>query len=308
MFTTMYLFKWMNQSHFKRVPHQGKTRELDLWRKAAGKIHENAGEEEQIVKAKLLDYIKQLEYKLAETPVDSGVRKIDTSELEEKYVITDMSLFLKSCTVLLGVVILFFLHSFVEINLNLPWIAIIGAMVLLLVSGIRDIDEVLEKIELSTLLFFAGLFVLMRCMEELGVMDYIADRTADVIEQVPEGDGRLATAILMIIWVSAIVGAVIDNIPFTQTMIPVVVNLAVDRDLGLPLAPLVWALAFGCCFGGNATLIGASANVVAAGLAEQDGYPISFNTFFKYGCPAMFVSTATISVYMLFFHVIIPWY
>lgn len=112
----------------------------------------------------------------------------------------------------------------------------------------------------------------------------------------------------MLMWVCAVASALIDNIPFTQTMIPIVVRLA-DSDLGLPLQPLVWALAYGACLGGNATLIGASANVVAAGISEQQGYHISFNYFFKIGAPCMVVSLATATVYMLFTHVWpIAWY
>jgi len=109
-------------------------------------------------------------------------------------------------------------------------------------------------------------------------------------------------------WVCAIVSALIDNIPFTQTMIPIVIRLA-QSGLGLPLQPLVWSLAFGACLGGNATLIGASANVVAAGISEQQGYPISFIYFFKMGAPCMVVSLLTATVYMLLTHVWpIAWY
>jgi P protein len=90
-------------------------------------------------------------------------------------------------------------------------------------------------------------------------------------------------------------------------MVPIVVALA-ESDLGLPLGPLTWALCFGTCFGGNGTLIGASANVVAVGLAEQQGFPISFLTFFKFGFPSMILSVSTVSVYMLITHVLIPWY
>jgi len=108
-------------------------------------------------------------------------------------------------------------------------------------------------------------------------------------------------------WVSAIASAFIDNIPFTTTMIPVVVELA-DSDLGLPLQPLVWAVAFGVCLGGNGTLVGASANVVAAGIAEQHGCHISFSQFFMIGFPCMIVSTATATCYLILTHVLIPWY
>lgn len=118
---------------------------------------------------------------------------------------------------------------------------------------------------------------------------------------------RLAAAVVLIIWVCAIVSAFIDNIPFTTTMLPIITELA-QAGLGLPLQPMTWALAFGVCLGGNGTLIGASANVVAAGIAEQHGTPISFNYFFKLGFPCTIVSVATVTVYLLITHVLIPWY
>jgi len=319
------MFRFTYRKVLKRKPKESRLRELEIWKKTVSPIKGNETEEELAVKQKLLDYVKQLEDNLYnEHPDTEGydlfkeedsdeenterAKPLDMDELEKRYPITDWSLFLKSCTVLICVILLFFLHSFVPVNLGLAWIAILGAMVHLVVSGIRDIEAVLEKVEMGTLLFFAGLFVLMRCLEEMTLMDTIADYTTDIIEDVPEGDSRLAVAVVLVLWVSAIVSAFIDNIPFTTTMIPVVVRLGSDPELGLPLTPLVWALSFGACFGGNGTLIGASANVVAAGLSEQQGYPISFNRFFKTGFPVMIVSVITATIYLLIFHVAIPWY
>jgi hypothetical protein len=108
--------------------------------------------------------------------------------------------------------------------------------------------------------------------------------------------------VVIILWVSAIASAFIDNIPYTATMIPIVLALAVD--LNLELGPLIWALAFGACLGGNGTLIGASANVVTAGLSEEAGYPISFNEFFRAGFPVMILSTFIVTFYMLLVYVV----
>ena len=115
------------------------------------------------------------------------------------------------------------------------------------------------------------------------------------------GDGqtvRLAAAILIVLWVSAVASAFIDNIPYTATMIPIVLQIA-DELGDYLLDPLIWALAFGACLGGNGTLIGASANVVTAGMSEEAGYPISFNEFFKAGFPVMILTTFIVSLYML---------
>ena len=104
-------------------------------------------------------------------------------------------------------------------------------------------------------------------------------------------------AVLLLLWVSAIASAFIDNIPYTATMVPVVIKLASDPELGLALGPLAWALALGACLGGNGTIIGASANVVAAGLAEDSGNDISFNRFFRTGFPIMILTLLISTVY-----------
>ena len=176
----------------------------------------------------------------------------------------------------------------------------------MIASGVHDIEEVLEKVEWGTLMFFASLFILMEGLGELGLISFIGDNTAKLIEGAPEGKARLAAAIVLIVWVSGIVSAFIDNIPFTTAMVPIIYNL--HTTLNLPLTPLVWALSFGTCFGGNGTLIGASANVVCAGLSEQAGFPISFNRFFKMGFPVMLLSLLIATSYLLVFHVAISWY
>ena len=107
-------------------------------------------------------------------------------------------------------------------------------------------------------------------LEFMGLIDAIADGISDTIKQADESN-RLMVAVLLLLWVSAIASAFIDNIPYTATMVPVVIELASNPELGLALGPLAWALALGACLGGNGTIIGASANVVAAGLAEEAG-------------------------------------
>ncbi|OXB56323.1 hypothetical protein ASZ78_004315 [Callipepla squamata] len=182
--------------------------------------------------------------------------------------ITDKILLIKCLTVLGCVILMFFLNSFVPgVYLDLGWIAILGAIWLLVLADIHDFEMILSRVEWATLLFFAALFVLM--------------------EVVPE-DQRLAVAIILVLWVSALASSVIDNIPFTATMIPVLLNLSKDPDVNLPMKPLIFSLAMGACLGGNGTLIGASANVVCAGIAEQHGYGFSFMEFFRPICPMGF--------------------
>jgi len=143
-----------------------------------------------------------------------------------------------------AVILMFFLHAVTHVPM--VWIAVLGFLIHLVAAEVEEIEHgkrhncyeqeaideltivlVLEKVEFSTLLFFAALFVLMRGLEELGLIEFIGQSTADIVAKIPPGgNGRLTVAILLIIWVSAIVSAFIDNIPFTTTMIPVVLKLS----------------------------------------------------------------------------------
>ena len=234
----------------------------------------------------------------------SGSRIRDIAELESKYGIKDAGMLKVSGTILILVVLNFFLHPVTHIAVS--WIAIVGAVVMLLATDRHDLEQPLEHVEWTTLLFFAGLFVLVHALQYLGVISFIGEYVTKGIEMFgsdAEGDVvRLAAAVLIILWVSAIASAFIDNIPYTATMIPVV--LQISYELNIDLNPLIWALAFGACLGGNGTLIGASANVVTAGMSEEAGYPISFNEFFKAGFPIMILTTAIVSFYMVLVYVV----
>ncbi len=234
----------------------------------------------------------------------SGSRIRDIAELESKYGIKDAAMLKVSGAILFLVVLNFFLHPITHIAVS--WIALVGAVIMLLATDRHELEAPLEHVEWSTLLFFAGLFVLIGALGFLGVITFIGDNVTKGIAMFgtdAEGDVvRLAAAVLIILWVSAIASAFIDNIPYTATMIPVVMQIA--YDLNIDLGPMIWALAFGACLGGNGTLIGASANVVTAGMAEEAGYPISFNEFFKAGFPIMILTTTIVSFYMILVYVV----
>ena len=234
----------------------------------------------------------------------SGSRVRDIAELESKYGIKDAAMLKVSGAILILVVVNFFLHPLTHIAVS--WIALVGAVLMLLATDRHELEKPLEHVEWTTLLFFAGLFVLVHALQYLGVISFIGDYVTKGIELFgSDADGdvvRLAAAIMIILWVSAIASAFIDNIPYTATMIPVVMQIA--HDLNIDLNPLIWALAFGACLGGNGTLIGASANVVTAGMSEEAGYPISFNEFFKAGFPIMILTTAIVSLYMMLVYVV----
>jgi len=174
----------------------------------------------------------------------------------------------------------FMLHG--VLHLESATIALTGAFLLLLLTGERYLEEALSKVEWNTIFFFVGLFVLVSGLVETGVIAMLAEKAISLTG----GDALLTS--LLILWMSAIASAFIDNIPFVATMIPMIKEMGA---LGITnLEPLWWSLALGACLGGNGTLIGASANVIVAGLAAKEGSPISFLGFLKVAFPLMILS------------------
>jgi len=227
----------------------------------------------------------------------SGETHRNVELLKIRYPIKDVELLKKSGAILTLVIFAFFAHSsFHHPIFTVATIAIGGAVLMLLVTSPHHVEEQLDSVEWTTIIFFAGLFIMIHGLEYMGLIDAIAEGISDTISQADESN-RLMVAVLLLLWVSAIASAFIDNIPYTATMVPVVIELASDPELGLALGPLAWALALGACLGGNGTIIGASANVVAAGLAEEAGHDISFNRFFKTGFPIMILSVTLATAY-----------
>ncbi|XP_067453845.1 LOW QUALITY PROTEIN: P protein [Thunnus thynnus] len=288
--------------------------EILVWRQTAQRINP-ASREETAVKCLLMQKVLNLESLLRKL-MKTFQRQIsqedknweqNIQELQKKHRITDKVLLVKCVSVLGVVIFMFFLNSFVpSIHLDLGWIAILGALWLLVLADIQDFEIILHRVEWATLLFFAALFVLMEALAQLQLIDYIGEQTALLIKAVPE-DQRLAIAIILVMWVSALASSLIDNIPFTATMIPVLINLSQDADVNLPVKPLIFALAMGACLGGNGTLIGASANVVCAGIAEQHGYGFSFMEFFRLGFPMMIMTCMIGMCYLLATHIGLGW-
>ena len=194
------------------------------------------------------------------------------AHLKEEYKITNAKLLIQGC-ILLGITIfLFIIHGALHMEPSIA--AMFGATILLIISKV-DIVEMLEhEIEWPTLIFFMMLFIVVAGAEETGLIQIIADWVKNLSQ------GSLVAAILMILWVSAIASAIIDNIPFTATMLPIVAYLNTVIP-GAESGILWWSLALGACLGGNGTMIGASANVVTVGMAERAGYPISFMYYMK---------------------------
>ena len=207
---------------------------------------------------------------------------------DAKELITDRGRLARSLAVLGATLVGFFLHQ--SLHLESATVALGGAFLLLLLAGEHAMERAFAKVEWTTIFFFVGLFVLVSGLVETGV---VAELAAKAIELT---NGDLAAACMLILWLSAIASAFMDNIPFVATMIPLIQEMG---HMGIDnLEPLWWSLALGACLGGNGTLIGASANLVAAGLSAKEGYPIRFVAFLKLGFPLMLLSIVLSSLYV----------
>ncbi len=200
--------------------------------------------------------------------------------------IKDRPLMVRALVVLGLTLVGFLFHS--VLGLEAATIALLGATVLMLV-GPLDPHEALRDIEWNTLFFFVGLFMLIEAVVHVGIVGGIADALAEA------AGGDLTVATMGILWFSAIASAIVDNIPYTATAIPIVQQLA---DTGLEAAPMWWALALGACLGGNLTIVGASANIVVANLAARDGHPMTFMQFFRYGLGVVLASLVISTAYL----------
>lgn len=220
----------------------------------------------------------------------NGANKKDhASYPDPKEAITDKRGFTASCIIFLCAVVLLVSHA--QTGLTVSTIGVAIAIVTLIVAG-KDALELLKKVDYKTLLFFVGLFVVVSGLEETGVLEILAGFIGSV------SGGNIAVMIAIIIIVSAVASAFIDNIPFAATMIPVITDLASDVA-GVNLTVLAWALAIGTDIGGSATPIGASTNVVGIATAAREGHIIKWGKYCKYMAPATIIVVA-ISLAMIY--------
>jgi Na+/H+ antiporter NhaD/arsenite permease-like protein len=211
--------------------------------------------------------------------------------MRDEYRITDKALLIKGGVVLGFTVALFIAHGFLHMEPSIA--ALLGATVLLVISRVDVVEMIEHEIEWPTLIFFMALFMVVAGAEETGLIQAIADWVNNVSR------GSLLVAILMILWVSAVASAIIDNIPFTATMLPIVAFLSTSVPGG-ESGVLWWALALGACLGGNGTMVGASANVVTVGMAERAGFVISFSRYFKVAAIPTFITIVIASFWLVF--------
>lgn len=193
--------------------------------------------------------------------------------VEEERKITDVPLMRISLTVMAFTILGFLLSR--PLGLEGATIAMTGAVVLMIVAR-QDVHEILNTVEWPTLFFFIGLFIVVGAVVKAGIISDLATAVIDLT------GGRTDLAALAVLWMSGIISAIVDNIPYTVTMVPLIQQLGQTVDV----EPLIWALALGANLGGNATIVGASANVVVASMSEARGHPITFVQYLRYGVPA----------------------
>lgn len=230
--------------------------------------------------------------------VSTKARRAKVMSLNENEALKDKPLLIKSLSVLALVIVGFIMAE--HLHIANGTIAMFGGALLLMLYTFgnrhdeRDhrVEQIFALVDWTTIFFFAGLFVIVYGLEVTGILSILGNKMIAIT------DGSIQKASILIIWVSAIVSGAIDNIPFVATMIPMIKS--VEEALGgrEAMMPVWWALSLGACFGGNGTLIGASANVIVAGMAARNGTPISFIGFMKWSIPIMLLTVAMATAYL----------
>lgn len=208
-------------------------------------------------------------------------------QMDENAEIRDKVLFVKSIVMICLVALAFILHD--TLGLKTSVIALSCAALMILI-GKQDVEETVHDVEWPTIIFFAFLFIVVGGLEKVGLIHALA------VKMMSTTGTHYVALMIIILWVSALLSAVLDNIPFVATLIPLIQQMA---DAGLDVWPLWWAVSIGACFGGNGTIIGASANVVLTGIANRKGYPITFMDYLKVGLPMMLMSIVLATIYLL---------
>ena len=236
--------------------------------------------------------------KMSATP---AARKV-VMEINEKDTITDLPLLIKS-SIVLGLVILGFILG-EHLHIANGTIALFGAALLLLLYTVglphqerdKKVEDAFSLVDWTTIFFFTGLFALVYGLEVTGVLEALGHQALLLV------DGSIQKATFLILWASALLSAAIDNIPFVATMIPLLKTMEEALGGREAMMPVWWALSVGSCFGGNGSLIAASANVIVAGIAAREGHPLNFLKFLLWSLPVMILSITIASVYFYVVH------
>lgn len=223
------------------------------------------------------------EKKIEMGTVDTGaIEKLDPSKS-----ITNRALMRKGIIVLICVIVGFMFHD--KLGMESSVIALTAAAVMLII-GREDVNEAIQDVEWTTILFFMSLFVVVGGLTETGIIKELASKIIDAT------DGHPMVTMLVLLWASALLSSILDNIPFVATLIPLILAMQAD---GMDVTSFWWAISLGACLGGNGTMIGASANVVLSDISTKHGYPITFKSYLKVGMPFMLLSIVISTVFLV---------
>ena len=215
--------------------------------------------------------------------VDTGaIEKLDPSKS-----ITNRALMKKGIIVLICVIVGFMFHD--KLGIESSVIALTAAAVMLVI-GREDVDQAIQDVEWTTILFFMSLFVVVGGLTETGIIKELASKIIDAT------NGHPMVTMLVLLWASALLSSILDNIPFVATLIPLILAMQAD---GMDVTSFWWAISLGACLGGNGTMIGASANVVLSDISTKHGYPITFKSYLKVGMPFMLLSIVISTVFLV---------
>ena len=224
-------------------------------------------------------YEKKIELGTVDT---SAIEKLDPSKS-----ITNRALMKKGIIVLICVIIGFMFHD--KLGIESSVIALTAAAVMLII-GREDVDQAIQGVEWTTILFFMSLFVVVGGLTETGIIKELASKIIDAT------NGHPMMTMLVLLWASALLSSILDNIPFVATLIPLILAMQAD---GMDVTSFWWAISLGACLGGNGTMIGASANVVLSDISTKHGYPITFKSYLKVGMPFMLLSIVVSTVFLV---------
>ena len=215
--------------------------------------------------------------------VDTGaIEKLDPSKS-----ITNRALMKKGIIVLICVIVGFMFHD--KLGIESSVIALTAAAVMLII-GREDVNEAIQDVEWTTILFFMSLFVVVGGLTETGIIKELASKIIDAT------NGHPMVTMLVLLWASALLSSILDNIPFVATLIPLILAMQAD---GIDVTSFWWAISLGACLGGNGTMIGASANVGLSDISTKHGYPITFKSYLKVGMPFMLLSIVISTVFLV---------
>ena len=220
--------------------------------------------------------------------LESGpINKTSVMNLDPDKSITNRKLMKQSIAVMVLVVIGFMIHD--KLGFDSCMIAL-GAAAIMLIIGHQEVDQIISEVEWTTIVFFMSLFVVVGGLERTGVIHSISSWLISATE------GHYILTMLVLLWASALLSSVLDNIPFVATLIPLVLTM---QQQGMNVEAFWWAISLGACLGGNGTMIGASANVVLSDIANKHGYPITFKSYLRVGFPFMLMSVGIATVFLL---------